>query len=234
MLTACFDAAGKDSSGQMLVVAGFASFAGAWNEFEERWRHRLEQDSLMFFHAGDFAHSVNAFEGWKGDEPRRRALAGDLIGIIQATGLRKFGRILQRDDISHIRNLAKDYGVQLDGFTVAAMETVHDFHAYAKSEGVNRDVRCVFEKGDPERGLRELFDQYGLASPFFEWSKPHSDRKGFRHGGFIGLQAAGWLAYEYYLDARRLLGGPQPSDRWAFRAFESIPGHLQLMHRGVE
>ena len=55
------------------------------------------------------------------------------------------------------------------------------------------------------------------------------DSKGSNHDPFVGLQAAGWVAYEYYLDAHRLLYAG-PSDRWAFHQFESIPGNIIVLH----
>lgn len=63
----------------------------------------------------------------------------------------------------------------------------------------------------------------GYIEPDFTWKRPHTDRKGFTHDGFVGLQAAGWIAYEYYLDALHVpdftlsTSSVEKKGRWAFR-----------------
>ena len=230
MLTACFDGGAKETlEYNVITVAGFASFAGMWTEFEQRWQARLTQDGLPYFHAGDFAHSAGVFtDGWKKQENKRRALLNDLFEIIQDCGLRKFGCILKLDDFTKAQ---ERHDAVLDAYAFAGTAAVEDFQAFAKSEGVNRNVRYVFEKGDPEDDLRAIFQYKGFSDPDFAWSKPHTDNKGFKHDPFIGLQAAGWIAYEYYLDAERLLYG-KPTSRWALEKFETLPGFITLKHGG--
>ncbi|MFL6351555.1 MAG: hypothetical protein ACJ74Z_06870 [Bryobacteraceae bacterium] len=232
MLTVCYDGAGKDTpEHKVLAVAGFASFAGMWTEFTQKWEARLKEDELPYFHAGKFAHSTGPFsEGWKDDESRRQALASDLMSIIRECGLRKFDSMIRLEDFrysidKHADEL-KNWPL-LEVFAVTAMRAVEAFQAYARREGITRNIRYVFDKGDPEDQLRTLFREYGFAEPDFTWSKPNTDRKGFSHDPFVGLQAAGWVTYEYYLDAARMLYST-PTDRWAFQEFESIPGHIHL------
>jgi hypothetical protein len=45
MFTSCFDAAGKerDQKTPLLLVAGFASMAGVWAEFDKEWCAALEK-----------------------------------------------------------------------------------------------------------------------------------------------------------------------------------------------
>ncbi|HEY1205074.1 MAG: hypothetical protein ABSH46_19830 [Bryobacteraceae bacterium] len=234
MLTVCFDAGGKEKDHRVLTVAGFASFAGVWAELEERWQKRLDRDGLGFFHAGDFAHSVGQFSGWKGDEKRRRSLLVDLFRIIQDCGLRKFGCILHLESFYKIKKKRSGeprlgpYIQRLNAFAYAATMAVESFQSYAMAEGVRDNIRCVFEKGDPEDILRKIFRAKGLVEPDFMWSKPHTDGKGFSYDPFLGLQAAGWIAYEYYLDVERLLYSGA-SDRWALRQFEILPGQLTFL-----
>jgi len=235
MLTVCFDGAGKESSQhKVLVVAGFASFAGIWSEFETLWQNRLEQDDLPYFHAGEFAHSTGVFkQGWKDNERRRRSLTSDLFSLIESCGLRKFGCILRMDDYQQVRQKYVDKGhPSIDAFAFAAVHAVDDFHAYARGEGVpDNNVKFVFEKGDPEDHLRKILRDRNYGDPYFAWKTLHIDGKGVKHDPFIGLQAAGWLAYEFYLDADRLLYS-DPTERWALQRFQTLRGDLKLQHRG--
>lgn len=234
MLTACFDGAPKDTPEfKVLVVAGFAGFANVWDEFEQQWQKRLDADGLPYFHAGSFAHSEEPFkDGWKGDEPRRISLSSDLMGIIEGYGLRKFGCVVALDDLKQFKRDKADQlakiGPEMDAFTLAAMRAADQFHAYALREGITHNVRCVFEKGDPERLLRAVFKQQGYQEPDFEWNRHVVTSKGFSRDGFRGLQAAGWIAYEYYLDAKRTLGFEDRKDRWAMERFEKLPGEIQI------
>jgi hypothetical protein len=64
MLTASFDGAGKEGEKHnTVVVAGFASFEGVWEEFESRWLERLSKDNLPYFHAGELAQSSRSVSG---------------------------------------------------------------------------------------------------------------------------------------------------------------------------
>lgn len=231
MMTACFDGAGKDTSQYgVMVVAGFSSVAGVWREFETLWKHRLDKDHLPFFHPGRLAHFEAPFDSWKGDEPRIRSLTGDLMEIIKSCGLRKFGCILMLEHYRNVMGKRVKQGVpKLDCFAFAALKAVDDYHAFAKAEGIKHNVKSVFEKGDPEDHLRKLFREYGHEEPHFTWSKTHTDQKGFTHDPFLGLQAAGWIAYEFYLDAHRLYF-EKPTERWALKQFQTLPGQLKFMY----
>jgi hypothetical protein len=227
MLTVCFDAGGKDDTAhKVITVAGFASFSGVWAEFERRWSDRLRVDHLPYFHAGEFAHSTGAFkDGWKGNKERRDRLSSDLMNVIRDCGLRKFGSIVSLVDF---RDWRKDRPFnRAQAFAFAAIDPVEAFHSYAWREGIKNNVRYVFEKGDSEDQLRWIFRHRGYIEPDFAWSKPHVDRKGFAYDPFLGLQAAGWIAYEFYLDADRVLRG-EPTERWPLRQFQSLPGTVTV------
>jgi hypothetical protein len=237
MLTVCFDGSGKDHGDhRIMVVAGFASFAKLWEDFTIKWNKRLQEDGLPYFHAKEFAHSKEVFaDGWKGDELRRRKLSSDLMSIIWEFGLRKFGCILILKDFKHAtakrKNTDPNWPV-IDAYAMAAMRAVESFHHYAKGEGITHNVRYVFEKGDPEHSLRKIFEGFGYLPPDFFWAKPHTDNKGFSYEPFVGLQAADWLAYEYFLDAQRILYSTH-RDRWALSEFEKMPGGLVLTGESV-
>jgi hypothetical protein len=230
MLTVCFDTAKDDITKGLVLVAGFGGFAGVWTNFDRAWQARLDQDHLVEFHAGDFAHFKNQFESWKGNEPKRRSLLADLMDIIQEHGLRRFGCGVPLDVHNKIDKSIGNF----DAYVHAALASVDEFNNYARTIKVDRNVRYVFEKGEREVELRKRFQDEGYTEPDFTWKRPHMDRKGFTHDGFMGLQTAGWLAYEYYLDALRVVLNPTASSysvedgRWAFRQFETLTGRIQL------
>lgn len=228
MLTACFDASGKPED-QCMVVAGFCSLAGGWHVFEERWQRRLEEDDLAYFHAVDFAHSKRAFrEGWKGNDTRCNRLRDDLMDIIRSCELRRFGRLVDLGDFDveywrdKISGLSAD-----DAFGFCAKLCIDDLLEYAQGEGLRDNVRYVFEKGDDEDRLMKVLRYFNYDDADFTWGRSHTDRKGVRHAPFVGLQAADWLAYEYYLDLKRLFYQPQDlRPRWALEQFERLPGRM--------
>jgi hypothetical protein len=232
MLTACFDAGGKERDHDVVVVAGFASAAQVWKDFETAWRVRLDQDGLPEFHAGDFAHFTGAFKhGWSGEEndAKRKDLLRDLMGIIESQGLQKFVVIVPID-VHHAIDKELRKRLLVDAYVVGSMLAIGDFHQHAKRMGTERNLRYVFEKGDSEDLLRKRLEADGYETPDFEWKVPTVSRKGIHRDGFLGLQAAGWLAYEYYLSANRMLQDG-PNNRWPIEQFEKMPGHPHIQTR---
>lgn len=227
MLSGCFDGGGKQASGHRVIsVAGLCSFSRPWDEFEQRWTARLMTDGLSAFHAADLAHSVREFAGWKGDERRRRALCRDLMAIIRQCGLRKFGSVVTIED--YVRSNQK-YGFDPDGtaFAFCGMKCAEAFTEYAHSIGVRENLEYLFEKGGPEQTLRDWFTAFGFTDPNFRWKTVHFDRMGTKHHPFVGLQAADWIAYEYYLASdRRIYEQFSAEDRWAITEFQAMPGSV--------
>lgn len=218
MLTACFDAAGKHESTKCVVVAGFAANAGVWSEFERRWTARLDVDHLPYFHAESFAHFRWPFDKhWEGDESRRRKLLQDLFRIITESHFHKLGTIVRVADVVQ--------ATSDNSFTFAALNTADHVYDFAANEGITKNIRFIFEKGDPEDALRKAFREVGYQEPDFMWSTVHTDSKGVTHDPFVGLQASDWLAYEYCLDAERMMYS-SPRKRWALQQFETLNGRI--------
>ncbi len=110
VLAATFDAS-VDKTKNWLAVAGFISSAGDWVDFDRKWRARLAEDGLTYFHMVDFAQSVEEFsKGWKKDEPRRRRLLNDLLEIIEGHVYHKVGVMVEikgYDDV--VTTTARDF-----------------------------------------------------------------------------------------------------------------------------
>lgn len=235
MMTACFDAAGKteDKNTSVVLVAGFSSISRVWAEFEEKWSAVLDDFKLPYFHAGDFANFKTPFESFRDDESSRKVLVSRLLDVMRECGLRKFGSVVRRKDFLQAKaklNLETDSTV--DPYVLCSRYAVDQLYIFAKSEGITSNIRCVFEKGDPEDRLRKHFKKHGFPDPHFTWNRVHVDRKGVAHDPFIGLQAAGWLTWEYYVDFCRLFGLSKQKvteeGRFPLRQFEKMPGFLKV------
>jgi hypothetical protein len=234
MMTACFDAAGKteDKNTSVVLVAGFASISSVWFEFENKWSAVLADFDLPYFHAGDFANCKPPFERFTGDEPAKRAVVSRLLDVIGGCGLRKFGSVVRRKDFIQAKaNLGLETDSTVDPYVLCSRYAVDQLYIFAKSEGITSNIRCVFEKGDPEDRLRKHFKKHDFPDPDFMWSKVVY-KKGIRHDPFIGLQAAGWLTWEYYVDFCRMFGLSKQKfsqdGRFPIRVFEKMPGFLKV------
>jgi hypothetical protein len=140
--------------------------------------------------------------------------------------------VRRKDFIQAKANLGLAMDSTVDPYVLCSRYAVDQLYIYAKSEGITGNIRCVFEKGDPEDRLRKHFKNNDFPDPDFMWSKLHIDRKGFCHDPFLGLQAAGWLTWEYYVDFCRLFGLSKQrhndEGRFPLRVFEDLPGFLKV------
>ncbi len=230
MLAAYFDAAGKEHDQTYIVVAGFVSSGRDWATFEKEWQQRLEEDELRYFHANEFAHSIKEFDGWRGDETRRRMLAGDLMAIIQRHVYRKFGTVVKNVHVE--QHLSEDVRRQIlvNGYVVAGRTTIADVTRWREREGWETAVSYVFEDGDEGKGaLSDLLDQHGYPRPSFGPKRDTLTKAGVMRA-VVPLQAADWLAYETFQNLKQVDRGAGPEAlRWPAREFDSVPGVLGVM-----
>ena len=237
MLSACFDAAGKleDKNTPIILVAGFASMSRVWLEFEQRWNAVLEKADIDRFHAGDFAGCKGQFQSFKNNETKKRDLISRLLDVIEECGLRKFGAWMEKGKVAEAKALL---GLTEDDtashpYVLCSRYAVDDLHAFARGAGIHSNVEAVFEKGDPEHLLRKHFTKHDYPDPEFRWSHVVC-QKGIRRDPFLGLQAAGWIAWEYYVDVCRVFGlseqQPTTEGRHAFRVFEGLPGRVNILY----
>ena len=255
MLTACFDASGKTPSttakkargnsvadSSVMAVAGFASQSGVWTEFEHKWQSVLSHYDVAHFHAGDLAFCSGPFaNGWRGEEQKRRDFQSELMEVIEVCGLRKFGSLLWVSDQHKARAVS---GLSTDStatpYVLCARAVVEDFNNFAVTEGQRAHAEYIFEKGDEEDKLRQHFKKHSFHDPLFRWSKP-VERKGIIHQPFIGLQAAGWIVWEYYMNFLRMFDKKyiyqvKTLDRWALTVFDDhhrIPGHVKILYKSA-
>lgn len=256
MLTVCFDASGKTPSiststkkrrrrkvapdSQVMAVAGFASQVGAWGDFDEQWGAVLKRYSVPHFHAADLAYCRNEYRrGWSGEQQKKDDFQSELMEVIENCGLRKFGSVLWVSDQDKARAQA---GLSTDAtaspFVLCARSAVEDFIAYAIGENQRENIEYVFEKGDEEDKLRKHFRKHSFQEPLFRWKHP-VELKGIIQKPFIGLQAAGWLVWEYFMSFDRVFNPGRTLtafDRKTFRIFNDhrrIPGEIKILYKSA-
>jgi hypothetical protein len=230
MFTTAFDAAGTDHDQELLIVAGFISTADHWINFDRLWRKRLADDGLKYFHMVDFASFKKQFRnGWRDNEPRRRALLGDLMDIIQAHAFRRFGCVVE--NTTFLENVSKDVRDQyfLDAYTAASLSCTQQVRQWCTDDGSPKfeTIRFVFEAGDKgQTQLEKRFrnDLKMIANFEFKFDQE-------THLAFTPLQAADFLAYELFLGVKETRGRKH-NPRWALLQFLQMPGRLGIMNAG--
>lgn len=223
-----FDASGHEKDQTHVVVAGFLSSERDWATFETQWKARLSLDDLPYFRATDFAHSLGPFDGWRGQEKRRRDLSRDLMKIVQSNVYRLFGSgvsipNLRRTGLNTEDSLKR---MKINAYVLGGRTVAADVAKWFQRERFFPAVSFVFEDGDEGQGaLSDLMHEHNYPRPVF---KPKLDREtplGLELG-VVQLQAADWLAYELFQVAKRLflVSDPGTDLRWALKEFRKIPG----------
>jgi hypothetical protein len=221
-MLACFDASGHESDQPYLVVAGFVSSAGDWDDFSVRWTERLRADGLPYFHAQQFASSTGIFDGWKDQEAKRRALGRDLMEVVAAHAYRWFMNGVQPSDMTKTFSDEERRQFHINGYALCGRTCVADLGRWLRGEQLEWNTRppdLVFEDGDIGKGLlQDLLVKHNYPAPqFLPGKKPKTTALGVVEP-FVPLQAADWLAYEGF---RLLKQGTNDRSawRWAMREF---------------
>lgn len=180
---------------KFLVMAGFVSEAGLWDQFDKRWRKRLSDDGLTYFHMQRFAQSSKPFDvGWKNDEKRRQALLRDLLDLIAAHTFRKFVCVVQTSEFEKLsESTRKRMGrtpLAIAGTFMAGMAK----HWCLQERPRLQLPEFIFEDGDDGKGsLISAMENATGRTPIFRHKKDYLE-KGIR--AFSPLQASDILAFE--------------------------------------
>ena len=225
-LIAAFDASGQEESA-CLVVAGFIASHDDWASFDKEWLARLKKDGLTYFHMVDFANFRKQFaKGWEEDEPRRRRLLGDLVGIIKSHVYRLFSSSIEMNTFDTLSSEnKKEYS--FNAYVLAARSCAADVRRWQKREKFTPPTAYAFEDGDGGKGMLEKrFLEDNLSKPVFKLKKDTVQPDGSTIRGYTPLQAADILAYELHKPHRDLLAGKPriPRFRWALGELLRVPG----------
>jgi hypothetical protein len=196
-VTSYFDASGG-AGHPLVIVAGYLSTVGKWKQFDAEWQRILgrQEFNVPYFHMKEFAHSTGKFEGWKGNEKRRRRFINALISVIIQHCKAGFACAI-KDEIWDTLNkkypLKELYGCP---YALAGRDCVNKTHMWAEQihHYQRNEVRCVFEDGDKGKGdLIRVVQEAQKPSPVFEPGRP---KPALGHLGTPALQAADFAAWE--------------------------------------
>jgi hypothetical protein len=246
VMLGCFDASGHESDRPFLVVGGFVSSAGHWDDFSRLWMERLSRDGLAYFHAAEFEAYVGAFAQYRDDTKRKHALATDLMDLISSHAYRYFVQGVAPADLNRVFTESERGRFNINAYALCGRTCVADLGRWIRGDSYNWANNpapdLIFEQGDIGRGrLEKLLVNYGYPRPrFLPGKKPLPTKVGTIHP-FVPLQASDWLAYEAF---RLLMSGTPDRDlwRWPMRQFYKMVGvlgfwqteHLEESKPGIE
>lgn len=223
MFTTAFDASGHESDQLIMVVAGFISSVDDWTDFSKKWKERLAEDGLEYFHTKEFSD-------WRlDDEPRRRSLLNDLMELIKAHAYRKFGVVVSNKGFATNFSEADRKEWRLTAYSFAGYRSVMEVSKWAMRDQIKSPIEHIFEEGDLGRNkLEKSATNSGHNIQFRPGKKDRKTDSGNVISAFVPLQAADFVAAEYFMEADRRLRiiEKRSKPRWAYIEFDKIAGTI--------
>ena len=223
MLSSFFDESGdeQDPKSKICGMAGCIASSVQWDKFSIKWKDRLDRDGLAYFHMKEYAHSTGIFTEWKGDEPRRRLLLGDLWDLIEEVNPLFCGAFIPleyyRDALDGYqrKELVGSYFLTYQSCIAMAFTMFH-------MEDGDR-VEEMITVFDDKKGFRERvndFYDFLLQAADYGGRMPPPIFRDMRQ--ILPLQAADMVAYESHREYARRLYDPEKKPRWGFLRLEGI------------
>jgi hypothetical protein len=200
IFTAYFDASGTwpDRNLTTLTVAGFIARQDSWSAFEKEWRQaRTDLGLFGCLHMKHFAHHLEEFQCWKGDEKRRVALLkalADLIGKYTEKTL-SLALLLDGYRAANMMFALEEY---VKPYPLIASVIVSRVHSRMRENHPADSVLSVFESGDTDQNqLNRLVATDGVP----DGVQPIFTKKEWWENGHrmecSPLQACDFIAYEH-------------------------------------
>jgi hypothetical protein len=187
-----------DESGDkdLKVFAGFVAANEQWSKFETEWREALARFGSPPLHMRTFAHSIDEFAGWRGDEARRSALLKALLGVIRIRTRTFFASAVRAGDFDDVAMRYPKLRENHTPFTIAGNSCILKAARWADRSHIARsDVALLFEDG---AGEKKIFVRHAKQHLGFQ---PSFEKK----ASFAAFQAADLLAFEYLLSNRAMM-----------------------------
>ena len=159
-----------------MTVAGFVSTEKKWLRFEREWNDVLTKYEVPYLHMKEFAHSVRAFDGWKGQEDKRKSLLIELIKVAKK-GVRKgfvvSVRLQDYDEVNSDFRLREHWG---NAYSFIGMGVVSDAMEWKKKHFPHAPIKFVFEDGDVgQSDLKRCLRSEALAYSFIPKQEKQND-----------------------------------------------------------
>jgi hypothetical protein len=222
MLTAYLDESGhsQDQKVRFMGMAGLIATSEYWQHYEREWQRVLKDFQIPYFHMKEYAHSVGVFAGWKADEPKRRALYGELMNVMSETNALPFGSLVPMELFRTFSAQQKGYFKDPYYFVfITCLVIAADLIGLVSP--VEETMAMVFsEQSEFSRTL--LMDLFDLTRA----THPHGRRIDgpiFQNmEKAVPLQGADIVAYEFHKECDRQLYRPQDKPRWGFSELKKI------------
>ena len=103
---AYFDESGDEEMPGYFGVAGFAGSEHQWGVFDRLWSEALASTDAPYLHMREFAHSVEAFSGWR--EDRRKQLMTGVLAAVLKSELCAVGSAIRLDDFKALTDTERE------------------------------------------------------------------------------------------------------------------------------
>lgn len=212
---AFFDESSNEKPGYY-AVAGFVGSQAQWNDFGRMWGEALDSTGAPYLHMREFAHSVDAFEGWKGQKDRREKLMDGVVKAVRGSALIPVGSAMRIADFEALpeegrSRLRSPYHCCLQdvlyGFALMAEELKYLEPLVPALVRVTGDQHADFA-ADAKRMYKVLRG----SSPWFDYLGPELGYADMRVTP--GLQSADLLAYEMTKELANQDLRPEDRMRW--------------------
>jgi uncharacterized protein DUF3800 len=200
MFEAYFDESFDGQGDIVWAVAGWVAPESAWQSFNSHWDEMLCKYCIPAFHASDCEGAHRDFKGW--EDNIKNDLRNEALLIIEDAGLNGISAAINfREHPEKVTNNRDRYLYAIQYCLIEAFRKVPDGEklriVFGKTVNANGHVLALVSL------LRHC--QYYEAADKISSDPPKPD---FARNVF-GLQAADFLAYETYKNARSLLEGQQ-------------------------
>jgi len=143
----------EDTSG-VLAVSGVIATEDGWAALEGEWKKVLARFSVSYFSQAEYAHSVGAFDGWKGKEEWRQTFIQQLHAVITKHRDHAVCVGVKAEDFVAINNeyeLAETFGEghpSAGSYAVAARYCLGFASRWIKENRPGTAFAHIFEAGD--------------------------------------------------------------------------------------
>lgn len=195
MLTVYLDDSGTSPNQEIAVVAGYLGSVIQWERFNKRWKALLSKYGIARMHRVDLENFQGEFKNWTPD--RRKEFLKKAHSIIRQCTYVAVGNSVRKADFDEaipkenfVKKVSGIYGW-------CAQACIVSIYRWCKRYNYEQPIQFFFEAGTRGQGqVQSMFEHlYGNESYRQKW---HIAGWSFHDKSLMPLQAADFIAYEYY------------------------------------